>query len=218
MIDEALKSDGVQQIFKLGSDEGFNLFDKDYLEKIKKIKLPNTKVKVLQWLLTRVIDNFKKINKLKGIDFSKKFQELVDKYNDRKEEDVLVSDVLKDFTDEIIALYNEIKEEQESFGGKGITFEEKAFYDILKALTIKYDFTYPENKLIELSKAVREVVDTKARHPDWNKRHDIKAALKVDLILLLADHDYPPVERDEVFEEIFDQAENYKINQQYSMA
>ena len=162
MIDEALKSDGVQQIFKLGSDKGFNLFDEDYLEKIKKIKLPNTKVKVLQWLLTRVIDNFKKINKFKGMDFSKKFQELVEKYNDRKEQDVLVSDVLKDFTEEIIALYNEIKEEQESFEDKGITFEEKAFYDILQALTIKYDFTYPENKLIELSKAVMEVVDAKA--------------------------------------------------------
>jgi type I restriction enzyme, R subunit len=218
MIDEALKSDGVQQIFKLGSDKGFNLFDEDYLEKIKKIKLPNTKVKVLQWLLTRVIDNFKKINKFKGMDFSKKFQELVEKYNDRKEQDVLVSEVLEDFTDEIIALYNEIKEEQESFEDKGITFEEKAFYDILQALTIKYDFTYPENKLIELSKAVREVVDSKAELVDWNKKHDIQAALKVDLILLLANHGYPPVDEDEVYKEIFEQAENYKINQQFSMA
>jgi len=218
MIDEALQSDGVQQIFKLGSDKGFNLFDEDYLEKIKKIKLPNTKVKVLQWLLTRVIDNFKKINKFKGMDFSKKFQELVEKYNDRKEQDVLVSDVLKDFTDEIIALYNEIKEEQDSFEGKGITFEEKAFYDILQALTIKYDFTYPENKLIELSKAVRVVVDSKAELVDWNKKHDIQAALKVDLILLLANHGYPPVDEDEVYKEIFEQAENFKIHQQFSMA
>ena len=113
---------------------------------------------------------------------------------------------------------DETKEEKESFEGKGITFEEKAFYDILQALTIKYDFTYPENKLIELSKAVREVVDTQARHPDWNQRHDIRAALKVDLILLLADHGYPPVERDEVYEEIFEQAENFKIHQQHSMA
>ena len=152
------------------------------------------------------------------MDFSKKFQELVEKYNDRKEQDVLVSEVLEDFTDEIIALYNEIKEEQESFEDKGITFEEKAFYDILQALTIKYDFTYPENKLIELSKAVREVVDSKAELVDWNKKHDIQAALKVDLILLLANHGYPPVDEDEVYKEIFEQAENYKINQQFSMA
>ena len=85
-------------------------------------------------------------------------------------------------------------------------------------MTIKYDFTYPENKLIELSKAVREVVDAKAELVDWNRRHDIQAALKVDLILLLANHGYPPVDEDEVYKEIFEQAENYKINQQFSMA
>ena len=84
-------------------------------------------------------------------------------------------------------------------------------------MTIKYDFTYPENKLIELSKAVREVVDTHAKHPDWNKKHDMQAALKVDLILL-AKHDYPPVEQDEVYKEIFDQAENFKIHHQPIMA
>ena len=27
----------------------------------------------------------------------------------------------------------------------GIDFEEKAFYDILKELCVKYDFTYPED-------------------------------------------------------------------------
>ncbi len=39
---------------------------------------------------------------------------------------------------------------------------------------------------------------------------DIKAELKADLIILLAEHGYPPVDRDEVYKEIFDQAENFK--------
>jgi type I restriction enzyme R subunit len=34
--------------------------------------------------------------------------------------------------------------------------------------------------------------------------------LKVGLILILADNDYPPVTKDEVFKEIFEQAENFK--------
>lgn len=34
--------------------------------------------------------------------------------------------------------------------------------------------------------------------------------LKVDLILVLAKHGYPPVDRDEVYREIFEQAENFK--------
>jgi hypothetical protein len=37
-----------------------------------------------------------------------------------------------------------------------------------------------------------------------------KAELKVGLIILLADNDYPPVDRDEVYKEIFEQAENFK--------
>ncbi|MBT7931720.1 DUF3387 domain-containing protein, partial [Candidatus Woesearchaeota archaeon] len=36
------------------------------------------------------------------------------------------------------------------------------------------------------------------------------AELKVDLILTLAEHGYPPVPKDEVFKEIFEQAENFK--------
>jgi type I site-specific restriction-modification system R (restriction) subunit len=92
-------------------------------------------------------------------------------------------------------------------------FEEKAFYDILKELCIKYDFTYPEDKLIELAKAVKELVEGQAKFPDWNKRDDIKSALKVGLILLLDEFGYPPVERDEVYFEIFEQAENFKKNQ-----
>ena len=39
---------------------------------------------------------------------------------------------------------------------------------------------------------------------DWSKRDDIKAELKVDLIILLAENGYPPVDRDEVYKEIFE--------------
>jgi type I restriction enzyme R subunit len=212
MIAEALKADGVEEIFKMGKDSTgeADLFDPDYLAKIEKIKLPNTKIKLLQQLLARAIEDFKKVNKVQGMDFSKKFKELVEAYNERKEDDVLVSDVLEDFSDEIIDLIHALKKEMESFADMGIDLEEKAFYDILKALTIKYDFTYPEDKLLELSKAVKLVVEEKVKYTDWNHRDDIKAELKVGLILVLAKHGYPPVDRDEVYKEIFEQAENFK--------
>ncbi len=95
----------------------------------------------------------------------------------------------------------------------GIDFQEKAFYDILKELCIKYGFKYPDDKMIELAKAVKKLVDGQAKFPDWNKRDDIKSGLKVELILLLDKFDYPPVERDEVYVEIFEQAKNFKKNQ-----
>ncbi|WP_066348591.1 type I restriction endonuclease subunit R [Aliarcobacter cryaerophilus] len=212
MIEEAIKSEGVEEIFKLGSDDEskIDIFDEDYINKINKIKLPNTKIKLLQQLLSKALEEFKKVNKVKAVDFSKKFNALVEKYNERKEEDVLVSGVINDFTDEIIDLYYALQKEKESFVDLGIDFEEKAFYDILKSIAIKYDFSYPEDKLLALSKEVKIVVDDKSKYTDWNIREDIKAELKVDLIMLLAKHGYPPITKDEVFKEIFEQAENFK--------
>ena len=214
MIKEALQSDGVEEIFKLG-DEGEteqDIFDEDYLAKIDKIKLPNTKIKLLQQLLAKVIAEIRKVNRVKGIDFSKKMQALVERYNNRDANDILRSEVYEEMAEQLTNLIWEVHNEFSAGDALGIDFEEKAFYDILKELCIKYDFTYPEDKLIELAKAVKDLVDGQAKFPDWNKRDDIKSALKVGLILLLDEFGYPPVERDEVYVEIFEQAENFKKN------
>ncbi|MBD0410931.1 type I restriction endonuclease subunit R [Pseudoalteromonas distincta] len=214
LVKDALVSDGVEEIFKLGdnNDGEIDIFDEDYLAKLEVIKQPNTKLQLLQQMLAKAIGEFKKTNKVKGVDFSKKMNLLVEKYNEREEKDVLRSEVITDFSDEIISLYNELREEMASFGEMGIDFEEKAFYDILISLAQKYDFTYPEERLTDLAKEVKKVIDDKAKYTDWNKRDDIKAELHFDLIILLDEWGYPPIDRDEVYKEIFDQAENFKTH------
>jgi len=216
MIKDALESDGVQEIFKIGdeAESEQDIFDEDYLVKIDKIKLPNTKIKLLQQLLAKAIGEIRKVNKVKGIDFSKKMQSLVEKYNERKEDDVLRSEVYKEMAEHLTNLIWEVQKEFSAGDEMGIDFEEKAFYDILKDLCVKYDFKYPKDKLIELAKAIKDLVDGQAKFPDWSKREDIKSALNVGLILLLDEHGYPPVERDEVYKDIFEQAENFKKNRQ----
>ena len=67
-----------------------------------------------------------------------------------------------------------------------------------------------EDKLLPLAKAVKLIVDDKTKYTDWSQRGDIKAELKVDLILVLAKHGYPAVDKDEVYKEIYEQAENFK--------
>ena len=215
MIKEALQSEGVEEIFKLGDEAETeqDIFDEDYLAKIDKIKLPNTKIKLLQQLLAKVIAEIKKVNRVKGIDFTKKMQALVERYNDRDANDILRSEVYEEMASALTDLIWEVHKEFSAGDALGIDFEEKAFYDILKELCIKYDFKYPEDKMIDLAKAVKDLVDGQAKFPDWNKRDDIKSALKVGLILLLDEFGYPPVERDEVYVEIFEQAENFKKNQ-----
>ena len=214
MIKDALQSEGVSEIFKIGegSEKEQDIFDPDYLNRISKIKLPNTKIKLLQQLLSKVIGELKKVNRVKGIDFSKKMEAIVERYNNREANDILRSEVFAEMAE---ALTNLIWDVHKEFGAGellGIGFEEKAFYDILMELCVKYDFRYPDDKMIELARAVKELVDSQSKFPDWNKRDDIKSALKVGLILLLDEYGYPPVERDQVYTEIFEQAENFKRN------
>jgi type I restriction enzyme R subunit len=213
MIEEALISEGVEEIFKLDKNDPANnadIFSEEYMAKIDKIKLPNTKIKLLQKLLTKAISEYKKVNKIKGVDFSRKLKKLVDLYNERKDFQVLQIDVLEDVAHQFANLFEELKKERNSFIEMGIDYEEKAFYDILKDIAVKYKFDYPHDKLIVLSQAIKQIVDDKARYTDWSHRDDIKAELKVDLILTLAEHGYPPVPKDEVFKEIFEQAENFR--------
>lgn len=213
MIQEALMSEGVEEIFKLDKDNPENnadIFSDEYLAKIDKIKLPNTKIKLLQKLLAKAIDEFKKTNRIKGVDFSKKLKKLIEVYNERKDFDVYQSQVLDDVAEQFANLFKELQVERNSFADLGIDFEEKAFYDILKSIAEKYKFEYPEKKLITLSQSIKSVVDDKTKYTDWSHKADIKAELKVDLILSLDKHGYPPVPKDEVFKEIFEQAENFK--------
>jgi type I restriction enzyme R subunit len=212
MIKDALQSDNVEEIFKIGEDADSqqDIFDDDYLAKLDKIKMPNTKIKLLQQLLAKAIGEIKKVNQVKGVDFTKKMETLVANYNDRSENDVLRSEVYDEMADALTDIIMQIRDEFDSGDELGIDFEEKAFYDILLELCKKYDFTYPKEKLIDLAKKVKELVDSQAKFPDWSRRDDIKSALKVGLILLLDEFGYPPVDKDEVYQEIFTQAENYK--------
>tara|TARA_B100000902_G_C26594750_1_gene567568 strand:- start:87 stop:551 length:465 start_codon:yes stop_codon:yes gene_type:complete len=149
---------------------------------------------------------------MKSVNFANKLNKIIEKYNDRENENILVSNVIEDFSDEIIDIYSNIKSETEDFKKSNLSYEEKTFYEILKSLTVKYDFSYPDIKLKKLANEVKILIDKKSELVDWNLKTDSKAALKVDLILLLAKYEYPPVERDEVFNEILAQAENFKIN------
>ena len=138
-------------------------------------------------------------------------QAVVDRYNERKD-NVYSGEEFDTIATELTNLIIDIKNEFSAGDALGIDFEEKAFFDILKTLAEKYDFSYPEDKLLFLAKEVKKIVDDKAKYTDWSKRNDIKAELKVDLIILLGENGYPPVDRDEVYQEIFEQAENFKKN------
>ncbi|MCM1316335.1 MAG: type I restriction endonuclease subunit R [Muribaculaceae bacterium] len=210
LLEGAIQSDGIEELFESGKHMEIDIFSEEYLNRINSIQLPNTKIKILQRLLSQAIDEFKKINKIKGVEFSERLKQIVDEYNNRRRDEAYANEVLNDIAEQLANLLSELKNEKDSFKDMGIDFEEKAFYDILSSVAKKYEFKYPDDKMIELSKKIKLIVDDKARYTDWATREDIKANLQVDLILLLDEFDYPPVTIDDVYKEVLEQAENFK--------
>lgn len=210
LLEGAIQSDGIEELFETGKHISVDIFSDEYIEKINAIQLPNTKIKVLQRLLSQAIDEYKKVNRIMGMEFSERLKRVVDEYNNRRRDEAFANEVLDDVAEQLAKLLEELKLEKDSFKAMGIDYEEKAFYDILKAVAKKYGFEYPEDKMIELSKRIKVIVDDKAKYTDWSTREDIKATLQVDLILLLDEFDYPPVTIDDVYKEVLEQAENFK--------
>ena len=210
MLEGAIQSDGIEELFETGKHISVDIFSDEYMDKINAIQLPNTKIKILQRLLSQAIDEFRKVNKIMGVEFADRLKRVVDEYNNRRRDEAYANEVLDDVAEQLAQLLEELKKEKNSFKEMGIDYEEKAFYDILKAVARKYEFEYSDDKMIELSKRIKVIVDDKSRYTDWSTREDIKANLQVDLILLLDEFDYPPVTLDDVYKEVLEQAENFK--------
>lgn len=219
LVNEALVSEEVVAIntMRLDNTEQIDLLASQYMEKLKRLPYQNTKVKLMEQLLKRVIDSVKKVNKVKAVSFTNRLNGIIDKYNDRSDDIVLADEIVTEVAKQLADLFEEIK--KDSVLPDGIpNIEVKAFYDILKSVATQYGFAekYTEEQYIAIAKDVKGEVDDNTKYIDWDKKADIKAQLKVQIILTLAKHGYPPQTRDEVFKAIFEQAENFKRNRDVS--
>lgn len=215
MVEDAIISEGVEEIFKLDDNKAnaIDLFNDKFLEKISQLELPNTKIKILERLLKQTISDFKKVNKMKGIEFSARLQSIINRYNERSERDILDYDGIQtDTSEQILDLILELQKEMASFEDLGIDYEEKAFYDILDAICRQYGFEFDQEKMLELAREIKHIVDDAAKYPDWSERDDIKAQLKMDIIVKLHQFGYPPITQDDVYKNVLEQAENFKKN------
>lgn len=210
LLEGAIQSDGIEELFEAGKHISVDIFSDEYMNKINAIQLPNTKIKILQRLLSQAIEEYKKINRIMGMEFAERLKKVIDEYNDRCHDEALANEILDDVANQLTRLLEELKCEKNSFVEMGINYEEKAFYDILNVVARKFEFEYSDDKMLELSKRIKSIVDDKSKYTDWATREDIKAALQVDLILLLDEFDYPPVTIDDVYKEVLEQAENFK--------
>ncbi|KZE76713.1 type I restriction endonuclease [Myroides marinus] len=215
LVEEAIISEGVEEIFKLDDNKAnaIDLFNEKFIEKISNLELPNTKIKILERLLKQTINDFKKVNKVKGQDFSERLQSIINRYNERSEGDILDYEGIQfDTAEQMLNLIIKLRVEMESFESLGIDYEEKAFYDILDMICKQYGFEFDNDKMLELAREIKKIVDNTAQYPDWSDREDIKAQLKMDIIVKLHQYGYPPITQDDVYKNVLEQAENFKKN------
>lgn len=113
--------------------------------------------------------------------------------------------------------------DRESFRKLGLTFEEKAFYDILIHLRDKNNFVYGEDKEVDgvvindkcksLACKIKDIIDAKSTFADWLNNQRVRDQLKQDIKICLVKNGYPPQYTPEVFREVMEQVENFKENE-----
>ena len=92
LLEGAIQSDGIEELFETGKHISVDIFSDEYLNKINAIKLPNTKIKVLQRLLSQAIDEYKKVNRIMGMEFSDRLRRVVDEYNNRRRDEAFANE------------------------------------------------------------------------------------------------------------------------------
>ena len=161
----------------------------------------------------KAVSGYGRVNKLKALVFNERLKRVIDSYNNR-DKLVFTSEVVADFvnglSDELMHIFTDLQADKTSFEKMGITYEEKAFYDILIKVRDEHKFQYEDEKCFVLAKKIKELVDEKSMFADWSSRDDVKNQLNMDLTVLLYKNGYPPEWDEEVFEQVLEQAENFK--------
>lgn len=223
MVSEALQFNGVESILTTESEE--DLFGDGIERELDDVKLPHTKFQLLVKILKRAIKEYGKTNKLKAKQFEELLIATVEEYNNRKAKIVnktvtgvvdavgdMVDDKVLSLTDRLKAIFNDLKSDRQQFKELGISFEEKAFYDILIDIRDKQGFPYPEDKCMTLAKGIKEMIDDSSLYADWLNNGNIRSQLQSNLIVLLYQNGFPPQWNKDVFQRVMEQVENYKAN------
>ena len=231
MVKEALRYNEVESILEAGEEE--ELFSPEFVERLSDIKMPATRLEILVKLLRKRITEYRKTNQVIARKYQEMLEETILKYHERREclsheeageaQEYVSEEIIKNATEQALKLLGDLEKDRESFRKMGLTFEEKAFYDILIVLRNKYDFEYgvdetidgvPVNKKCrELAKKIKEIIDLKSAFSDWLNNQNVRDQLKFDIKMCLVKNGYPPEYSPDVFRQIMEQVENFKENE-----
>lgn len=231
MVEEALKYNKFESILEEGDE--MDIFGPEFTERVADVKMPASKLEMLIKLLRKQITEYSKTNQVAAKKFMEMLEATIREYHDRRKflseqeagetQEATADSIIKKATEQALDILNGMNADRESFRKLGLTFEEKAFYDILIHLRDQYNFVYGEDKTVDgivvndkcksLACKIREIIDTKSSFADWLNNQNIRNQLKQDIKICLVKNGYPPQYTPEVFREVMDQVENFKENE-----
>ena len=230
MVEEALRYNQVESVLESGEEE--DIFSPEYFEKLSDVKMPATKLELLIKMLRKQIKEFSKVNQLAAKTFQEMLEKTIAVYHERRKhltaeeagetQNIASDDIIRAATEQALDILRQMNENRESFRKLGLTFEEKAFYDILISLRDRYNFEYGTDKKVDgivvnekcksLAKKVKEIIDTKSSYADWLNNQNVRDQLKLDIKICLVQNGYPPQYSPEVFNKVMEQVENFEEN------
>ncbi len=228
MVEEALKYNKVESVLENGEQE--DIFSPEYYERLSNVKMPASKLELLIKTLRKQIGEYEKNNKAAAKKFKEMLEETVKQYHERRKslsaeeagiaQEYTSEEIIKSATEQALRILKDMQTDRNSFRKIGLSFEEKAFYDILTTLREEYNFEYGVDKEIDgviinekcksLAKKVKEIIDTKSLFSDWLNNQNVRNQLKFDIKVCLIKNGYPPQYSPEVFRKVMEQAENFK--------
>lgn len=223
MVQQAIFSSGVESLLDENSEEE-NIFSDEFIKELDEMKMPFTKFQLLVKLISRAINDYKKTNKVQAKKFEEMLEKIIDEYNTRdnlvftntvaKDTVNAVSDIVDEkvnsLSEKILQLFKSLNADKEKFKELGISFEEKAFYDVLVDVRDTHGFEYDDERCIELAKKIKLLVDDVTIYADFANNNNLKSKLSIDLTYLIYKEGYPPQWDQEVFQKVLEQVENYK--------
>ena len=230
MVEEALKYNEVESVLEEGEQE--DLFSPEFFEKLSDVKMPASKLEILVKMLRKKITEYGKTNQMAAKRFQEMLEETIRQYHERRKhltaeeagaaQEETSEEIIRNATEQALKILKEMNADRESFRKVGLTFEEKAFYDILMALRDQYNFEYGTDKLVDgvlvndkcrsLAKKIKEIIDTKSSFADWLNNQIVRDQLKFDIKICLIKNGYPPQYSPEVFRKVMEQVENFEEN------
>ncbi len=230
MVEEALKYNQVESVLENGEQE--DIFSPEYFEKLSDVKMPATKLELLIKMLRKQIKEYSKTNQVAAKSFQEMLENTIKQYHERRKsldaeeageaQENASETIIKNATEQALEILSKMNESRESFRKIGLTFEEKAFYDILIALRDYYNFEYGTDKNVggvvinekckSLAKKIKDIIDTKSSFADWLNNKLVRDDLKYDIKVCLMKNGYPPQYSPEVFKKVMEQVENFEEN------